>query len=117
MAIARVLPPLRPNDAPELFDGLQRLAIAACEGFEDGTLLGDELLPDNGDQKDAPGGPAIAGKQHSEIGGALQSLAHGDDLPDPHVAALRWTGREKCAASGDSSPFGLAFLSPSWRIS
>jgi hypothetical protein len=104
-------------DAPELFDGLQRLAIAACEGFEDDALVIGQRLADDGDQKDAPGLPAIARKQRAEIGGALQRLSHADELPEPHGAALRWTGREKCAASGDSSPFGLAFLSPSWRIS
>src|ERR1700722_17828407 len=101
------------DDGPKLLDRLQRLAVAAREGFEDDTLVFGQRLADNGDQKDAPSLPAIAGKQRSKIGGALQSLAHGDDLPDPHVAALRWTGREKCSASVDASRFAGALLRPS----
>jgi hypothetical protein len=100
------------NDGPELLYGLQRLAVAAREGFEDDTLVFGQLLADDRDQKDASSLPAMAGKQRSEISGALQSLAHGDDLPDPHVAALRWTGREKCSASVDASRFAGALLRP-----
>ena len=45
------------DDGPELLDRLQRLAVATCEGGEDGALVLCQLLADDGDQKDAPGGP------------------------------------------------------------
>ena len=51
------------NDGPKLFNGLQRLAVATCEGFEDGALLVGQLLADDRDQKDAPSLPAVAGEQ------------------------------------------------------
>ena len=86
------------DDGPKLLDGLQRLALAAREAFEDDTLLFGQLLADDRDQKDAPSLPAIAGKQRSEIGGALQSLAHGDELPEPHAAEPG--GRERSDQRG-----------------
>ena len=45
----RVLPPAS-NDGPELFHRLQRLALAACEAFEDGSLVFNQFLADDGDE-------------------------------------------------------------------
>jgi hypothetical protein len=97
---------------PELLYGLQRLAIAACEAFEDRSLFVGQCLADDGDQKDAPCLPTVAGKERSEIGRALQSLPHRDELAEPHSEVPRIGGLAKCAARG---PVGFArgFLSPS----
>ena len=51
------------NDTPELFDRLQRLAVASCEDLEDDALVFGQLLADDRDQKDAPGDPGKAAEQ------------------------------------------------------
>ena len=89
------------HGGPELLDGLQRLAIAVCEGLEDGSLFIGQCLADDGNQENTRGLPAIAGKQRSEVLQAFQSLAHGDELAH-HSAGLG--GCAKCLASGLALP-------------
>lgn len=97
------MPPRRPDDAPELVDGLQRLALAACEALEDDALVVAQRLAANRDEQHTPGGPTVAAEKVPEQVGPAQGLAHGDQLA--HQPSRRG-GRLKCSASG----FGVTSL-------
>jgi hypothetical protein len=52
------------------------LNIASCKRLEDDALVVGQMLADDGDQENAPRGPAIVGKQRAEVPRVRESLAH-----------------------------------------
>ena len=64
--MAWLVPPRRPTNPPKPFDPLQRLALAPCERFEDGSLVLLERLAHHGDQHDPPGPSGLANEDGAE---------------------------------------------------
>ena len=70
--------------ANELLDRLQRLALAAREACEDGALVSRQRFTADRDQQHAPRHPTGVSKKHAEVSGALQCLAHRNELAPTH---------------------------------
>ena len=98
--MARVLPPRRPMTPQNSSTGSSGSLSRPVRALKTTRSSSVSSSPTIAIRRTRQGGPASARKQRSEIGGALQSLAHGDELAEPHSAASRVGGRLKWATKG-----------------